>query len=253
MEERKRTLLAVVISCIIVASVGYSFTMSFFADVPDIVVADPSASPGLSVSPAPTGGQAGLPVEVTPETVQSVIAELSRFRSYSRTLTIRYAWSGGSGSVTAHVSVDGGWSRCDAELPGGLVERSITGDGTLWYWYGDGQDYLQADADLHSEDLVQHIPTYEDILKLDKSRITDAGYEEKDGVPAIYTQARDDGTGYLERYWVSVDSGLLVASETEKNGKVVYSMTASDMTSPLAEAGDAFTLPDGTVLHQIEG
>lgn len=252
MEERKRTLLAVVISCIIVASVGYSFAMSFFADVPDIVVADPGASSSLPGSPASTGGQGGLPVEVTPETVQSVIAELSRFRSYSRTLTIRYAWSGGSGSVTARVSVDGGWSRCDATLPGGIIEHSITGEGSLWYWYGSGKDYLRSDAGLHSEDLVQHLPTYEDILKLDKSRITDAGYEEKDGVPAVYAQARDDD-GYLDRYWVSVDSGLLVASETEKGGKVVYSMTASDMISPLAEARDAFTLPDGTVLHQLEG
>jgi len=249
MEEKKRTLLAIVISCIILLAVGYSFGLNIFTAPTEIVVADPNAAPSASLDPAVSGGQQGLPVEVTAHTVRSVIACMSRLRSYSRSIEVRYAWEGGSGSLSAQVKVDGGWSRCDAALPGGIVEHSIAGNGTLWYWYGDGPEYLAADADMHTADLVQRIPTYEDILELDESAITDAGYEEKDGLPAIYVEAAGQLPGYVEHYWVSVDSGLLVASETEKDGAVVYAMSASDMVSPLTGAGNAFTLPDGKTLH----
>lgn len=253
MEERKRTLLAIVISLIIILAVGYSFGLNFFAKTPEIQVADPNVSPGASEDPGPSSGQGGIRVEVTPETVQNVIAGMARYHSYSRQVAVRYAWEGGSGEIAAQVRVDGGWSRCDATLPGGIVERSIVGDGKLWYWYGDGERYLEAQADRRSGDLVQHIPTYEDILELDSGDILGAGYEEKEGDPSIFVEAAGALDGYVERYWVSVRSGLLSASETEKDGSVVYAMSAGDVVSPLAEAGDAFTLPDGTVLHEIDG
>ncbi len=253
MEERKRTLLAVVISLIIILAVGYSFGLNFFARTPEIQVADPNVSPGVSEGPGPSFGQGGIRVEVTPETVQNVIAGMARYHSYSRAVTVRYTWEDGTGELAAQARVDGGWSRCDVTLPGGIVERSIVGDGRLWYWYGDEERCLEAQADRHSEDLVQHIPTYEDILELDPEDILEAGYEEKEGDPSIYVEAAGSLDGYVERYWVSVRSGLLSASETEKDGAVVYSMSAGDVVSPLAEAGDAFTLPDGTVLHQIDG
>lgn len=249
MEEKKRTLLAIAISCIILLAVGYSFGLSIFAAPTEIVVADPNAAPSAAPGPAASGGQEGLPVEVTAGTVQSVIAHMSRLRSYSRSIAVRYAWEGGSGELTARVMVDGGWSRCDAVLPGGIVEHSIVGEGTLWYWYGDGPRYLTADAEPETEDLVQRIPTYEDILELDADAITGAGYEEKDGLPAIYVEAAGQLPSYVERYWVSVDSGLLIASETEKDGAVVYAMSSSDMVSPLTGEEGAFALPDGTVLH----
>lgn len=250
MEERKRTLLAIVISCIILLAVGYSFGLNIFAAPVQIVVADPDAVPSVPVEPAASGGQEGIPVEITSRTVQSVIAAMSRLRSYSRSIEVCYTWEGGSGVFSAKVMVDNGWSRCDVALPGGVVEHSISGDGTLWYWYGDGPEYLTAESDEHTADLVQRVPTYEDVLALEESAITGAGYEEKNGLPAIYVEAVGALPGYVERYWISVDSGLLVASETVKDDEVVYAMSASDMVSPLTGAEGAFTLPDNTVLNK---
>lgn len=249
MEEKKRTLLAVVISCIIILAAGYSFGMNLFAVTPEIVLADPGASAGVSAAPGPSAESGAMPVEVTPETVQSVIAGLTRLRSYSRSLIIRYYWEGGEGAVIAQVWSDEGWTRCDATLESGLVEHSITGEETLWYWYGQETRCLTAPANRRAADLLQHIPTYEDILDLDPGHISQAGYLDRDGIPAIYVEAAGDLPGAVERYWVSVDSGLLVAAETEKNGAVVYSVASADLVSPLTEAGGAFTLPDGTVLH----
>lgn len=251
MEGKKRTLLAVAISCIIMLAVVYSFGLNFLRSTPDVVVADPNLDSSRSEDPELTRADSGISVEVTPETVQSVIASMTRYKSYSRTVEIQYSWGEGESSqITARIWSDGGWSRCDTLLASGITEHSILGDGSLWYWYDDGEEYLMVSADESQEDLTQYIPTYEDVLRLDANAILAAGYVEKGGTPCIYVETRQSGFGYLERYWVSVTSGLLIAAETEKEGVVVYSMVSGDIVSPLAGESDAFTLPDGTVLHR---
>ena len=86
------------------------------------------------------------------------------------------------------------------------------------------------------------------MLLLKPEDITAAGYEEREDQPCVYVEAGTE-LGYTERYWISVDSGLLVAAETEKDGEVVYAVTARDVVSPLDETQGIFVLPDGTVLH----
>ena len=99
-------------------------------------------------------------------------------------------------------------------------------------------------------DLAQHIPTYEDVLALDTEAIVDANYVTRDGVPCIYVETAVDTLGYLERYWVSTDNGLLVSSETVKDDVVVMRMRSTDAEVLQAAEKDRFTLPDGTVLYE---
>ena len=67
-------------------------------------------------------------------------------------------------------------------------------------------------------------------------------------VNCIYVETAQDDYGYSLRYWVSVDSGLLVAAETLQDGEATYRMweTAIDLAPALT---DEFTLPDGTKLN----
>ena len=63
-------------------------------------------------------------------------------------------------------------------------------------------------------------------------------------------ETAEDAWGYAQRYWVSVDTGLLVVAERLQKGETVYRMAAleADQTAPPAET---FTLPDGTdLLHR---
>ena len=55
----------------------------------------------------------------------------------------------------------------------------------------------------------------------------------------------------IQRFWVSVDSGLLVSAEAEENGQLVYRMTAYTPPQTPCPADGRFALPDGTVLHRI--
>mgnify|MGYP001038492328 CR=1 FL=1 len=252
MEDKKRTIMAVIIIAVVLLAVVYSFFLNLFAPTPRLELANPDASQSLDPVARDSGQSGGVVVEVTPRTVQSLVASLDRYESYRRTVTVEYLSAGQSlGTVAAQVWVDGGWTRTSAVLSSGVVENAVVGDGTLWLWYDNGPQVYSGPAAEKAADLTQRLPTYEDVLELDKSGITAAGYEERDGQPCVYVEAKT-AMDYTERYWVSVNSGLLVAAETEKGGEVVYAMSARDVVSPLEETGGVFALPDGRLLRTQE-
>ena len=93
----------------------------------------------------------------------------------------------------------------------------------------------------------QSIPTYETILDLPMETIAAADYRSTSGINCIYVETAEDDLGYVQRYWVSVDTGLLVASERLQDGETIYRMASltADLSTP---STDRFILPDGTVL-----
>ena len=252
MERKKRNLMVVLIAAVIVVAILASFGLRLFVpDTAKIVLPTPaaSASPGLE----PGTGSGLVRVDVTPETVQTVIGQtLTRPESYFREVTIEDFWGDGEqSSTTARVWVDGGWTQTEAALPGGTVRYSIVGDGQFWLWYGGDRTALSGPADGHSADLEgQRIPTYEDVLELDPDSIVDAGFVVRDGVSCVYVEAQVEELGYLERYWVSTENGLLIAAETSKDGVVVLRMSSTEAEVLQTADEERFTLPDGTVLHR---
>lgn len=250
MEDKKRTVMAVVIIVVVLAAVLYSFFLNLFSPTPSLVLPNPDATPSLDPVEQESGRPGGVVVEVTPQTVQSLIASLERYDSYRRTVVAEYFSAGQSvGTVTAQVWADGGWVRTTATLSSGVVEHAVVGENTLWLWYDSGPGVYSGPAADKAADLVQRLPTYEDVLALDKESITAAGYEERDGQPCVYVEA-NGLLGGMERYWVSVNSGLLVAAETEKDGDVVYAISSRDVVSPLDGGSGVFALPDGRVLYR---
>ena len=252
MEDKKRTVMAVVIIVVVLAAVLYSFFLNLFAPTPHLELPDPDITQSVDPMGEESGQPEGVVVEVAPQTVQSLIASLERYESYRRTVAVEYFSAGQSlGTVTVQVWADSGWTRAAPAHSAGAVEHSIVGNGTLWLWYEKGSKVYSGPAAEKTADLSQRLPTYEDVLALDKRNITEAGYEERDGQPCVYVEAKT-ALNSTERYWVSVDSGLLVASETEQDGDVVYAMSSRDVVSPLDQREGIFALPDGTVLYTVE-
>ena len=186
-------------------------------------------------------------VAVMPETVQSVIATLSRPEQYSRMIRVEQFWSGGSGDFDTAVSVSGRWTRLDRILPDGRTRHTITDGGTTYIWYGSESTYYSGPAGGISPDNEQAIPTYEEILELSKEEITAADYRSVSGVNCIYVETAASPTGYVQRYWVGVDTGLLVAAERLLDGETVYRMASLDVDLDTPST-DCFILPDGTVV-----
>lgn len=212
-----------------------------------ITLPAPDASPGQAVGDPGTGSDVLTVVEVTPETVQYAIETLARPETYRRTITIEQFWSSGSGTYEITVTVNGPWTRTDRTMPDGRVRHTITGGGMTYVWYNSEETVYAAPAGDISADNEQSIPTYEDILELPAEDIVAADYRAISNLNCIYVETAETAEGYALRYWVSVDTGLLAASEKLLNGEPVYRMGAPsvDQSAP-AEA--EFTLPDGTVL-----
>ena len=249
MDSKKRLAIAIAITCLIVAAIFASFGRSlFFVQIPSITLADVNEGGDASGSSGVQDGDQYWQVAVTPETVQSIVATLSRPDSYYRELTVETLWSGGSYASPVQYWEDGGWAHTRQVLASGAVRHDLTGPETAYYWYEGSTAWGTFPADERSSDLAQHIPTYETVLELDPESITGAGYELRGSLPCVYVEVQEE-SGALERYWVSTDSGLLISAERELNGALVYRMTAYSQIQTPCPATASFALPDGQVLH----
>ena len=190
-------------------------------------------------------------VAVTPDTVQAAIASLERLEAYRRTVTVEQIWNGGSSSSEIEVTVRDGWTRTDRTMPGGQTRHTITDGETTHIWYNSGESIFTAAAGEISADMEQGIPTYENVLALPKNAIVTADYRVISDVNCIYVETAPDEGGYSLRYWVDVNTGLLVAAEKLAGETAVYRMASleADRTLP---ADTFFVLPDGTALLETE-
>ncbi len=253
MDKRKLNWItwAVLAATIILAALMLGGSLNRTAHItlpPSTLPKDPAAENG--------GGDAGTAltvVEITPETVQSAVASLSRPEDYGRNVTIEYLWPGGSGKHELYTIVRGPWTRVDRGLPDGSTRISVTnGEETyIWYGYGEGAEVYSAPAGNISADDEQSIPTYEDILTLPPEDIVQADYRPLEALTCIYVETAADEAGYSLRYWVSVESGLLVQAEKLLGEDVVYRMTSLYVDETRYDAS-RFTLPGGRVLLEEE-
>lgn len=186
-------------------------------------------------------------IEVTPETVQTAIATLERPDEYHRTVVVERFWTGGSGSSQSMVTVSRGWTRVDRILPNGQVRHAVTNGEVTHIWYDQDKTVYTTPAGEISADNEQIIPTYEDVLALDTSTIVAADYRLESERQCIYVETAEDADGYVRRYWVDLESGLLAMAETMQHGEIVYRMGAMQEET-VADRVASFTLPDGTLL-----
>ena len=224
--------------------------LNTFRATPQITLPDPPGTSEQGGSNDQTDGGAYTRLSVTPETVQGVIATLARPKTYSRTVLSETFWSGGSAKSEISVSVDGEYTSIAATLPDGTLRRTLTDGTRSCIWYGGSSQYFSSSAGDISADEEQGIPTYEDVIALPTERITAADYRMLSDVDCIYVETSPDEFGYCERYWVSVETGLLVAAEKMAEETAVYRMAALTMSETIA--ADTFLLPDGTSFVETE-
>lgn len=247
MDKRHRNLVAVLVAAVMAVALFSAFSINWFHKPPSVIL--PTLTPTPSATAPAASARDYQRLEVTTETVQRVVATLERPVSYARTITVETVGEdGASGQTTAQVVVDGGWTQVTATLPDGRVCHTIVGEEKRYVWYDDQRSWEEYPAQERSADLSQRLPTYEDVLAVVQSDIVDARYQNSGDLPCVYVAVEEEELGYVEEYWVSVDTGLLVRSESRKGEDVFYRMSGYTVETP-ATPGLTFSLPDGTVLH----
>ena len=235
MDQKNRTILVIAIAVTVVAAVFVSIVL------PAITGRAPQVTLPNVNQETEGESQAFLPVEVTPETVQTVISSLSRPDSYYRELTVTLFWEGGESAEQVEIWADGGYVRTTIAT-GGTVQYRLVGEGKLRLWYAGDQTWQETEAGDGTADLAQRIPTYEDVLDLDTQQITAANYEEKNGKDCIFIEV-EGVQGVVDRYWIATDTGLLCAAETYEGDQKVYEMTENQFQAP--PGGGDGVLPAG--------
>lgn len=252
MEPKKRLFIAFSVTTILMLALLTSIGRSLLS------LSTPSVTlPSVSVSTADNTelleGNALYRIDITPATVQSVISSLNADTSYSRTLSTTLFWSDApedSVETTAEIWYHQGVSHVEKLLPSGMTRHDMITEDTVYYWYQGYSDYLSKPADVYASDLAQCIPSYQTVLNLGVESIQEASYQYKEGVPCIFVSATPAPLFYTERYWISTETGLLVAAETYEGSKLIYRMEGFEDISPLPY-GTSFVLPDGTVLLEM--
>ena len=204
----------------------------------------PDTSP--YAAPSPPEGRGGLvPAKVTPETVQAVVATLSRPDGYSRQLQVESSWLGGEAVWQVRVWHKGTGTRIriTPEAEGEPAKDVLILDKEIRIRYeGDERVFESSAGSPAMTDALQLIPSYEDVLALAPEQIEEAGYVEQDGVWLILVAAREEPTGCLMRYFVSIETGLLEAAERWDGDERIYGMHAQQ--ADLAAPEDEVFLPD---------
>ena len=186
-------------------------------------------------------------VEITTDTVQTAIATLNRVENYTRAVQVELLWSGGSGTYQTTVSARDNLVRMDRPMMDGQTRHTITDGERTYIWYNDEREYVEVPAGEVSADHEQSIPTYEEILALPVESIAKADFRDVAGQRCIYVETVPDESDYVLRYWVSVESGLLVAAEKLQNDRTVYRMGAMGVSETEPDAA-LFKLPNGKAL-----
>lgn len=257
MDHQKRMILVIAIMATIIVGVVSGFRLPFLFQTPSIVLPETDEAGIGDGGPTDPGENAAYTlVRVTKDTVQEVIRTLNRQDQYRRELKIEKFFSDGGNTKNTTYTVlvwnDGVFSKTMRMGPDGSPQHCLTSQDTAYIWYGGDTSWIERPTNLGKNDLLQNIPTYEDVLQLDRDSIVRASYESKQGKNCIFVEARQAELGLLERYWIATDSGLLVFAETvhEADGSLWYQMSETSMSS-LTVDESTFMLPNGKVLHSV--
>lgn len=238
--NRLSLVFAVLIVIVVAVVLGNGFTRTTTITLPGSVV-------DTSLTPDQQEEDVIVPISVTPETVQAVIASLVRSDEYRCTIRMEQLWSGGSGLREVVVTQLGAYQRIDETLADGREQHTITTQDTYYLWYDEETQVYQTVLGDFTPDQTLGIPTYEDVLALDVAQILTATFDQRSGVRCIQVDTAADQDGYRQRFWVNVDSGLLVAAERLQYDVSIYRM-AVIAEEPLPSPNTLFVLPDGSVI-----
>ena len=195
-------------------------------------------------------------IEATKDTIQAIVSTLSRPDTYQRSVTIDTFWGGGHAVYNIIVTVIGEAASLRVTPSVGPEKRIIITRDKLYIWYsGDRTPYegvIDSNGDWRRmSDEWQMLVSYEDLLRIDKNDIINAGYIEYNDDYCLYADCRVPLLGYTRRYYIPISLGLVTGAEDhDENGNVVYNMTSGECIAGEADVS-AFLLPDGTNVLQL--
>lgn len=230
-----RNVVSLAIVAIIIAFAVYSFFNMGTEDIP-VTLPKPTENAEVFVSDELGLGKYTI-ADISPSTVAAIVQTLSRADEYSRTLTITNYWDGGENIVTLDCFVSGTSAHVIRNDGYSSRHELIVGN-NLHVWYDDAAGTFSGTISEpvypYYIDQMSHLQTYEDLLTIDSSYITDAGYVTAFGEGCVFAEYISGDFNYRTRVYVSIDTGLLMGAERYDGDTLIYEMTSNspNLSSP---------------------
>lgn len=212
-------------------------------DTAPVVLPSPVAADGDG-DDSPGKNKTHSTVNITANTVQAVIATLQRADSYTRTLTVHRFWSGGESETNIDVYVSGSSTKAVIREFDSEKHVLVVGE-DLWIWRTGESGIFTGKASENADDEFQSIPTYEDILLLDKGDITGAGYVEYGAQYCVFVEYVSGILQYKTKVYIPIDTGLVSGCERYDGEELVYSVTSSSV-SLITPDDEVFSIPENS-------
>jgi hypothetical protein len=188
-------------------------------------------------------------VEITRDNIQAVISTLHRPEIFSRNVFVESFWGDGQAVFHFHISVYNGVTSIASNTQNRAERRTIVTHDRQYIWYANESEPFVGEIGspanpLRLADEWHMLPTYEDVINLDRDVIIDAGYVDFEGVTSLFVTYRSPLLDNIRTYYISIRHGLVIGAEvSDRNGEPVFSIRAGN---PEDVDMDAFLLPDGT-------
>lgn len=252
MSSKRLRLILLIGIALIAALIGVSVFLTYAAGRSKEVSLPETRSGASTGAGTDAGGNgannASAYISITTDNVQAVIATLQRPESYTRNIRIESFYSGGAAVYDIKSSVVEKNAALNKSGPDGKTNIILAG-GQRYFWYDGDSNYTvhsvdSSEAENKYSDEYQMIVTYEDVLKADKSSITDAGFKEYNGENCVAVTYVSGQLKYTTTCYISVNSGLLTGAEQYDGGTLIYRMSTSNYSAGVADLS-VFNMPDG--------
>lgn len=192
-------------------------------------------------------------LELTTQNVGNVIMTLNRPNKYSFSVTKKLYYGDDSRTTKISVYVVGDYSKIELlNRDNTVYKHYIFDENSVFIWYDGEKTYYKGNKGNFSTDSAAQIQTYEDIVNVPPEQINTVSYVIYQEKPCIYAEVTDPETGYLTKYWISTENGLLIRSDCyDSDGAQAYSAEI-DAISTDNFSNDVFILPDGKLAYTLE-
>lgn len=229
---------------ILVCGFIYSYYIRGLTDTPPSVT-DKVPGDGENLPPPiDEGGAVAIAPDITNENVIRVVKSMEKASAYYQEGAVEVI-SGSSSIVTKYKTwAKNGVYKCELTTENNTVNVVMTPKNS-YYWASNSDKYYTAQtAEFKIED-VQGIPFVTELYDIPEDNVLSASVENHLNTAAIYTEVKDTSTGYNEKYWIGAQNGVLLKSETYKNGSLIYRFQTDKFTYDVPD-DSVFLLPDMT-------
>ena len=246
MKHPRLPMLAAIGSVLLLCMLAAGFyTSSVVYASKDTEITLPKDEAALHVAqPEEEDGVSFADITVTNDTVQAVIGSLERPAEYDLLLSNTLFLPDGSQQVLqCRRYVKNGYCKNEFLNANGTVKNTVlTGPSRYYAWEAGDASCYEGAIGMFNGDNTGMLPTYEEVVALDKERIAGTELCNQNGEPCIAVTVSDGER--KEIYYISTITGLLYQADFYKGGAIIRTVS-TDALHITEQSESLFVTPAG--------